>query len=364
MALAIAPYSTDHAPAVRAFNERLALAGVTYRFPEDRPDSDPAVRRAFVAVEQGDHVRGGYLVREQEFLVNGRMATMGFLQLPLSEGLIDRRYSALGVQLIMHARKQCPLLFGLGIGGYDETFARLVSALGWQLRSVPFLFRVVRPFRVARHLKAIHGTLARRLACEAGAWSGAASIAARLHHLRLTKPLLLPSHRLSMVSSLRDVGDELWDRYRQNYRLIACRDGAALDRLYPAGADRFLRWTFRGPQGLAGWVVALDTPMAGHKYFGDLRVATIVDCFGNPADAPAMMSSVSIALAARGVDLIVTNQTSSIWRAALWTSGFTNYTSNYLFAAAPGLVSLLGAMPSDLGEFHLNRGDGDGPINL
>jgi hypothetical protein len=368
MALAIAPYTVDLEPAVHAFNQRLERAGVGFRFPDWRACADPEdaaiAKRGFVAVQDGGSVRGGYLVKDQDFWLNGRRARLGYLHLPLSEGLIDRRYSTLGIQLIAHALKRQPLLFGLGIGGRDEVFARVVSALGWTLQPVPFLFKIMRPFRVARGLRAVRGTSLRRAVNDVAAWTGAASVGIRMLQARLGSPRGTPNLQAASVETFDGWADDLWIQHRQAHRLAAWRDRAALELMYPAGSRKYLKWMWRSPQGAAGWVVALDTQMSGHKHFGDLRVGAIVDAFGDPSHAASMVGLVSGALAARGVDLIVSNQTSRTWVAALRRAGFSSGPSNYLFAASPALVKELGPLPDSLSTLHLTRGDGDGPINL
>ena len=64
----------------------------------------------------------------------------------------------------------------------------------------------------------------------------------------------------------------------------------------------------------------------------------------------------------RGVDLIVSNQLHAAWSRALLESGFRTGPSNYLFALSPALAEAAGGANHD--QFHINRGDGDGPIHL
>lgn len=324
----------------------------------------PIVHRGFVAVQDGEAVRGGYLLQEQDFLIDAQRRRLAYLQLPLSEGLIDRRYSTLGVQLILHALKRQPLMFGLGIGGRDEAFARLVLALGWKMEPVPFLIKILRPSRVARGLTALRGTPLRRLAGDAAAMTGAATLGAWA--LQRRADLRNPSSRGEWVSSevFEAAADDLWERHRQHYRLIACRDAASLRQLYPAHQSRFLKYIHTSGSERVGWAMALDTQMSGNRYFGDLRVGTIVDAFGDPAAAPELVAEVGQALAARGVDLIVTNQASQLWVDSFRRAGFFSRPSNFLFAASPALARELGPLADGLPLFHLNRGDGDGPIHL
>ncbi|MCC7009038.1 MAG: hypothetical protein IT184_09500 [Acidobacteria bacterium] len=377
MGIAIAPYSSDHAGALNAFNRRLSESGITYRFPDALPPEEPApVRKhAFVAVDREAHVRGGYLVQEQTFWINGRERTAGFLQLPLSEGLISRQYSMVGAQLLAHASRRQPLLFGLGIGGRDQTIAKLVLALGWEIAPVPFLFKLVRPFRVARGLDAVRRTPWRRLALDVAAFSGLAAAASVVAARRARAAVRAVAERAGgeraggELGPLHELGDgdpqctALWERHRGVYRFAARRDADTIAQLYPAGS-RFLRWAYRRGPRLTGWVIALDTGMRGHSYFGNLRVGTIVDCFGDPDDADPMIAAATKMLAGRGVDLIVSNQASGIWTTALGRAGFSEHTSNYLFAVSPALRRELGMPGTQVQDCHLTRGDGDGPLNL
>ena len=62
------------------------------------------------------------------------------------------------------------------------------------------------------------------------------------------------------------------------------------------------------------------------------------------------------------VDLIVTNQSSDKISKALKKYGFFNGPSNFEFAASKQLTTLI--KNKSIGDFHINRGDGDGPNNL
>jgi hypothetical protein len=131
------------------------------------------------------------------------------------------------------------------------------------------------------------------------------------------------------------------------------RDAETLDELYPAGDPRFLRVRAGG-----GWALVLDTQMAGHKQFGDLRVGTIVDGLAAPESVGAVVRAAASLLEQRGVDLIVSNQSHPAWVRGLVEAGFRAGPSNYLVALSPEFAKTAGS------DFHFNRGDGDGPIHL
>ena len=135
------------------------------------------------------------------------------------------------------------------------------------------------------------------------------------------------------------------------------RDAATLDQLYPPSDPRFLR-----VRAVGGWAVLLDTQMQDHKQFGDMRVGTIVDCLAPPESAADVIRAAASLLEQRGVDLIVSNQLHAAWSRALLESGFRTGPSNYLLALSPAFAEAAGGANHD--QFHINRGDGDGPIHL
>ena len=112
MKITIEPYASDRQAAVRQFNARLApqKLPVYFHFPERHvPDWLPpkdglrVYQEFFLAVDDGAMVRGGYILKTQDFWINGRFRIVGNLQLPLSEGIVDPRYGFLGVQIIQNA---------------------------------------------------------------------------------------------------------------------------------------------------------------------------------------------------------------------------------------------------------------------
>jgi hypothetical protein len=219
--------------------------------------------------------------------------------------------------------------------------------------SVPFHFKVVHPFRFLRDIQALRTTPARRFILDAAAYTGAGWLGLRLighaHRVRNIK--------YETEDTFSAWANTVWERSRADYALLATRDSATLNALYPPSDPRFLRIRAAG-----GWAVLLDTAMEGHKQFGNIRVGTIVDCLAPAEDAATVVRAATRALEKRGVDLIVSNQLNAGWCQAFASAGFRRGPSNFLFAASPALAALLGDAEDD--EIHINRGDGDGPIHL
>ena len=365
----VRPYTPDLVPAVRGFNQRLAARGIRYRFPETHLSDwlpalpDRSVRQEyFLAVDRTDTVRGAYILKHQRFQVGGDCLPVGFYHLPLSEGLIDSRYALLGVQLLADALKRQPDLFVLGIGGFEESLARMVQSLGWPLRAVPFYFKVLRPFRFARQVRHLRNTAPRRLLLDTAAFSGAAWVGTRCLQLRPPRSASVASSEI--VDRFEPWTDDVWERVRARHVFAAVRDAATLNVLYRADARRFIRIEVTTAGRTVGWAVVLNTQMRDHRHFGNLRVGSIVDCLADPGSERAVAKEALRVLRHLDVDVIVSNQSARSWGEALRQVGFLAGPSGFLFGASRSLARRLGSFERTFPLMHLTRGDGDGPISL
>ena len=373
MALAITPFTADLVAAVKQFNSRLLGSGVFHEFQfHESPtcawlpkiEGRRIYQEYFVAAEDGA-VRGGYVLKHQPFSFRGELQNLPFYHGPISEGLFNRKYRSVGALLTRHALDSQPLLFALGMGGWDQPLPRMLKAMRWKMFEVPFYFFAAKPFRFLRRIRAVRSTAFRTAAAEAGAWSGAGWLAIRaLQALRRRTPANASATKADTVPDFGEWADELWESCHDKYALAALRDRETLNILYPRANPKFHRLVVRCNGRTIGWAVVLDTAMHGHKYFGGLRVGSIVDCFGDPRQAASVAAQALAHLRERGVDLIVSNQSHQAWGAALRAAGFLKGPSNFLFAASPQLAARLDPFDAHQQELHFNRGDGDGPIHL
>ncbi len=363
----ITKFTPEHSRAVAEFNRRIAAVNGygEFRFPES-----PEGLSCFVAVEDGA-VRGGFILNEQEFRVRGETRRISHYRLPLSEGIANRSYAGVGLQMLRVAISMQPLMYALGMGGMDRPLPRMLAAMGWRLQEAPFYFRVAHPQVFLRELPLLKVGAARRAFSAAARWTGAGWLGVHAVQ-RLRKKRQRCETALAQASQFDGSADELWDAVKDRYALVARRDAEVLNSLYPPDSSRFLRVLLRRGRRLAGWAVLLDTQMQEHKQFGNLRVGTIADCLAAPEDAAAVMACAADFLEGRGVDLVISNQTDAAWRLALEAAGFLNGPSNYVFAVSKELARLLDAPASNgaagfehaSAGIHVNRGDGDGPIHL
>jgi hypothetical protein len=156
----------------------------------------------------------------------------------------------------------------------------------------------------------------------------------------------------------------LWQRVRAEHSFVGARDSRTLNALYRPGSGRFIRLRVTEAGRAVGWVVVLNTQMQDHRYFGNLRVGSLVDCLAEPGSELAVMQQGTDTLAGLGADLIVSNQSAHSWGEALRRLGFLAGPSGFLFGASRSLARRLGSIDASFPRMHLTRGDGDGPFNL
>jgi hypothetical protein len=360
------PYTDAERLAVLAFNERMigGRAPTDFVLP-DQPnapnrDSDAAINwTKYVAVDDQDAVRGGFLLMEQRGWLNGASVVAANFQSPVSEGILDSRYGIVGLHMIRFIQRQWPYTFAVGMGSVERPLPRLLTAAGWTIRDVPFFFRIVRPRRVLRELRPLHARAWSALGARIAAGSGAGWLAARILHARLGgRPSA--SITIERLGAWDDEVDRLWTRTRNDYAFSVARDRATLNALYPIADDRYSLYAFRHGHALVGWAACAETAMRDHMYFGNLRVATILDAWAEPDAASSILTLLTDRLR-RSADLIVSNQSHRIWTAAFRRAGFASARSNYLLALSKPLTTAVG---DAAGRLHVTRGDGDGRIHL
>ena len=376
MTLRIVPYTAEHEEAVRAFNARLAEKNLdpnlySTRFPSShvptwlpkRPDCD-LYQEFFVAVDDESAVRGGYILKHQQFLVKGNLLRLAAFQLPISEGIIDRRFVSLGVRLYADALHRHPYLFGLGGGDYHVPIVKFLLAAQWKAVLIPFLFRIVHPNTFLQNIAVLRTSPARRGLFDLLGYSGLGWGAVKAIQSLRGKHRCPPHVTYETVPEFADWVDDVWNMSKNHYALTAVRDRQNVNLLYPATDRRFTRLKVMRSGKVFGWAVLLNTQMSGHKHFGDMRVGTLVGSLSKPEDAPDVVACARDFLETNGADLIISSQGSRVWVRALKDCGFLQGPSNFPFLASPLLVSHLEPFHKNAATFHLNRGDGDGPIHL
>ena len=361
-------FEASHVGAVAAFNARLGAAGSDWRFPGEplpswlAPVEGSPVFQEFVLALEGDAVRGAYALQHRPASIGGEEQPLETWYLPISEGSVDPRHALIGMQLARDALRRAPVSFCLGMNGMTSPLAELMARLGSILRPVPFFARIENGARFAREARYARKRAALARLLDVAAVTGAASLGAGVLRLALRRGRALD--RETTVETVAEFGswaDEVWRRCRGHYSFVGLRDAATLNRVYPRERPRLRRLrVMRGGTPL-GWAVLQATRMSDNPNFGDLHVGRITDVFGAPEDALAVTRAAADALAAEGVELMLSNQSHPAWCAALRRNAFLSLPSNFVFAPTQALGKRIVAVDPEYRRVHVNRGDGDGP---
>ena len=371
MAIRVVPHTEAWVDAVLAFNERMHGTGwgyyvspIDHWLPERK--GKRTWREHWLAVEDGGTVRGGYALRPQEWWILGASRLVTDWQGPVSEGLVNRRYSALGIRLLREMLRQYPLLYSWGHGGLEQPMLQMLERLGWLLHPTPFCVRILHPFRFLRRNRYLRGTLPRRLALDLAAVTGAGSLGAQVLHAGIgvgrSRAVRATAREFDRFEAW---ADELWERCLPRYAAIATRDADTMNTLLVPGRWPLgVRLRIERDGATLGWAVVMDTLMQDDPRFGSLRVGSIVDALAEPADAEAVVGAAYRYLRSRRVDLVVSNQSHPAWVEGFAAHGFLRLPGRRTFAVSPALRTALEPFAETSRGLHLTNMDGHGPHAL
>lgn len=375
MKVHVQPFTEPWIAPVREFNARLQAVGLDadLQFPESPVPEFPAqpgrdfFQEYYLATEsEPPAVRGCFWLTFEPWILDGEQISTSHYRLPVSEGIANADYKPVAGELMKAALARQPFLYCLGMGGFDRPVTKSLKKQGWHMAAIPFFFRVVHPGRFLREMPSLQQSPLRRAAAAMGAWTGTGW--AGIHGaqwFRTQHPPAAETIQTEWIQSFGDADEALWRTAAPAYRFLARRDTETLNLRYGSTTfRRSLRLAVRRGDRYLGWAACLDTPMRGNKYFGNLRVGSLIDIFAHPDDAAAVAGAAWRVLAARGVDLIVANFSHRAWQNALTANGFWRTSSNYVFAVSVPLGERLAPMETSLPDFHITRADGPGPTRL
>lgn len=354
MPLSIQPYTADLTGAGRRFNERMrdGKAPSDFLLPENG-----AGEPHYLAVDETGEARGGIIIQRHEGLLGGEVVSVLNLQSPLSEGIVNPKYTLVAAQLIRHALKMSPFVYVVGMGAEDRPLPRVLRTLGWRVLKVPFFFRLLQPGRCFGQIQPLRRNRWVRYALDAAAYSGLAPLAGMaLHRAGAEARAIAAGLERSPSPGWDGASDMAWRRRMEGLSFAVQRDAAGAVSLYrgsSSGAQVFRA----GREG--AWFSLQVTAMRGNAYFGDLKVATLADLVGPPELLSGLAVAAGEQAKAMGAELLVANFQDAASRRACVEAGLRTGPSNYLWAASPKLAEK--AVPE---TSYISRRDGDGLINL
>jgi hypothetical protein len=324
----------------------------------------PVYRRMMIA-EDGREIRAAMLLYHHNVFIKGEKRDFCWADMPVSEGIIDRKYSLAIIQLMKRATAYQPFLMTMGVGAPEIEAFRFFAKLGWRWRLAPFFFYPVRVTKTLLGLRYFKTCPKLRYAALLGAFSGAGAGLSGLLSLRRRLGSAFSTCQISEERVFDGWADRVFTGALPEYAVAIRSDAATLNIVYPpdnAGYTR-LRARRKGAKDDVGWIVVAVKQMKDNCYFGDLKVGTLADGFGRVADAPALVAAGINHLAEAGVDIIVANFLHAAWARACRRAGMIAGPSNYNLFVSPGgpLLREDSCLPQ---EIHVARGHGDGMVAL
>lgn len=374
MGIEIVPYGSEHVPMVCDFNRRMREGGTRWGWYE-RPvdewlpprEGETVWREHYLALEDGEQVRGAFALKPQDWRVLGQRRTVTDWQGPVSEGLLSRKYASLGLRMIRDMLKRQPLLYSWGHGGEEAKMLQLLRSMKWETHATPFCLRVCRPFPFLRESRYLRRSAGVERALDALAFSGLGWLALKALFAGLALRSAVAGSRPSVpryevVESFGDWADVLWERCAGAYDVLGVRDARTLNALLPArGWPAAIRLrVFRGSETI-GWAAVMDNVLDGDARFGSMRVGSLIDCLALPDDADSVVAAADHFLRMRGVDMIGSNQAHPAWVDAFAASGYLILPKRRYFAMSPALYSQLSPFEQVSRGLHLTNLDGHGP---
>ena len=373
MAIRIVPHAEPHRAAVDAFNLRMRAGGSPWGFyPDPVPDWIPpragatVWREYYLALEDTGEVRGAFALKPQVWLVRGRECFVTDWQGPFSEGSVNPKLATLGLRLVREMLKLRPCIYSWGHGGNEQPVVVMLEKMGWGMHPTPLCLRIVHPVRFLRGNGHLRSTAGRRFVLDALAFTGLGWLG--IHVLQAVRRWRHGGKSTATATEVPSFGpwaDDLWQRHKDSYLAVACRDMASMNDLAPAtGWPPVVRLKIDRGGVVVGWALVMDTRMKDDPRYGSLRVGSIVDCFAAPADAGDVVAAATRFLEARGVDLIASNQAHPGWVAGFRSQGYTILPGKRLFAPSPALRELLAPFDDTARGLHLTNMDGHGPMGF
>ena len=363
--------------AIARLNSRLKEGGRPDEMPLDpalpgeaeyRPEGFPLFRQMLIA-EDGQEVRAAMMLCHHNVYINGGKLDFCWTKMPLSEGIVNVKYSLAIIQLMKKALDYQPFLMGLGAGNPDSEGYRFFVKLKWRYQSIPFFFYPVKVGKVLRGLRYFKDNPMLHYGALLGTYSGAGAGLSQMLNLRRrfsTKKFgSLSLYEVMQVEGFDDWADRIFSTSIDDYPVAIRSDATSLNIVYPPSDHRYVRLRVRKKvtKQDAGWIVVASKQMSDNHYFGDLNVGTLVDGFGRSEDISLLVSAGLDHLIGTGVDLIVANFSHTAWMEACRSAGMFSGPSNYqIFVSPKGMPLLNESFP--LHRIHLARGHSDGMDNL
>jgi hypothetical protein len=353
--------------ALQRFSARLSntvfapwpLARVPLPGADSLDDSFPVRRRRLIAECEGE-IRAIQNFYEHELYIEGQPHQFIWPTAPLAEGVIDPKYTSLGVALLRHSLALQPLHMAFGALAADKVLARVFKVLRWDSARISMWAYPIHVARICGSVPRLRSTWPRAFAMSLARCSGAAGVASTL--LRARRSFLRwPDLQVQEVEAFGEWADLTWSAALNEYRALTRRDTMTLNRLYRRGDKRITRLRVQKSGRDIGWIIVAVRDFHNDPTFGSIRLALLVDGLAGAAHSIQVMRVALEFAATSGADLCLGYWSHQAWKAAAKRLGFFEMPSSATLYVSPAARSLMLTEERPLEVVHLTRGDCDGP---
>src|SRR5262245_45120159 len=225
---------------VARLNSRLKAGGRDDEMPLDpalpgetryRPEGFPVYRRMIVA-EDGQEVRAAMMLCHHNVYIHGERRDFCWTKMPLSEGIVNLKYSLAIIQLVKKALDYQPFMMGVGAGTSESEGHRLFAGLRWRHQSVPFFFYPVKVSKVLRGLNYLKNNAKLRYVALLGAYSGVGAGMSGLLALRRKLSTALSGYEALVVGRFDEWADRIFAHSLSDYPVAIRSDATYLNLVY------------------------------------------------------------------------------------------------------------------------------------
>lgn len=368
MATEIVTYREEHVTAAEEFNTRLRRAGMPAEYelpgkpqPVWLPKTIPRGpwNEPFLVLVNGV-VRGVFVLKHEDFSFKGTVRSVACCHHAYSEGSVNRAYALIGVQILRYCTAKHPLMYAMGMQGYDQPLPRMLVKMGWSHCLLPFQLKILNPKSFFENVRVFRRDRIVRLVTMLAQNTGAAGLGIRIAQQVCGFVCRPEKTNYEVVHDFGVWADLVWKDCERCYAVLPVRTSEILKVLYPTENRNFLRLRVTRGQETLGWAVVGHIQRKADGNYGDLYMGAVLDTLAKPQHATSVVSAAAQVLAGLGVDVIISNQSHVAWNHAFRRCGFLRAPSNYIFATSEKMSEHLLPFQQTVPTAHLNRSSADG----
>ncbi len=337
------------------FNKRIDRTGLRFDYNTHqllKPGSK-IFQEQIVLVEDEEYIRCAAKIKNQNYLLKGKIINFQDIQIPISESIIDRKYLPSNLFFLKNLSNLSKNMHALGMGGVDEPLPKILNKLGFDLFKVDFFFL---PLKISTlyniFINKININLLKNFSFIFKPLDSIISLSYKLNCFKNR------NIKIKIFEEFTEQDTLIWEAVKNDFHLIAEKKAENLNIIYSSERFKLTKLRIYDQEEYLGWLVLKITRHERDKYFADEKTCTIVDLCTEPCNYNIFIKTAKRIAFKDNAGVILMNSLNKEFNYFLKKNLFINSNSNFAFA------SKLENQHIDLNKSWITRGDGDGPINL